>query len=103
RHFGAEHVAIGTDVAYTSANAAAEYRKVPRRGPSRRRWENFWPAPGLASPAEGNPDVQRQSMAWTTWPIFTVGLVQRGCTDEQILQILGGNVLRVARAVFPSF
>jgi membrane dipeptidase len=100
RHFGAEHVAIGTDVAYTSANAAAEYRKVPRRGPSRRRWENFWPAPGLAGP-EGDSDIQRRSMAWTNWPVFTIGMVQRGYSDEDILRILGGNVLRVARAVFP--
>ena len=28
----------------------------------------------------------------------TVGMVQRGHTDEDIRKILGGNVLRVARA-----
>jgi membrane dipeptidase len=29
--------------------------------------------------------------------LFTVGLVQRGYSDETIQQILGGNVLRVCR------
>lgn len=101
RHFGAEHVTIGTDVAYTSTNAAAEYRKVPRRGPTRRRWESFWPEPGLVGPP-GDANVQRESMAWTNWPVFTIGMVQRGYSDEDIFRILGGNVLRVARAVFPS-
>ena len=40
----------------------------------------------------------RLSMAWTNWPMFTVGLVQRGYSDEDIRKILGGNVLRVLRA-----
>ena len=35
------------------------------------------------------------------WPLFAVGLVQRGYTDEQIRKILGQNMLRVARAVLP--
>ena len=38
-------------------------------------------------------------MAWTNWPLFTVGLVQRGYSDEHIRQIIGGNVLRVAAGV----
>jgi membrane dipeptidase len=38
-------------------------------------------------------------MAWTNWPLFTVGLVQRGYKDDDIRKIIGGNVLRVARAV----
>jgi membrane dipeptidase len=102
RLLGADHVAIGTDVAYTSANAASENRKVPQRGAARQRWESFWPAPGLVSTGEGHPDTQRQSMAWTNWPLFTVGLVQRGYSDDDIIKILGGNLLRVARAVFPA-
>ena len=32
------------------------------------------------------------------WPLFTVGLVQRGDSDQQIEKILGLNMLRVARA-----
>jgi len=30
--------------------------------------------------------------------MFTVGMVERGLRDEDIQKILGGNVLRVARA-----
>jgi membrane dipeptidase len=33
--------------------------------------------------------------------MFTVGMVQRGISDTDIQKILGGNVMRVARAVFP--
>ncbi len=96
--FGADHVAIGTDAAYTSANAAAEDRKIPPRGRSRPGWESFWsPDDPLFSPEWQQPH-QAQSMAWTNWPLFTVGLVQRGYSDDDIRQIIGGNVLRVARA-----
>jgi membrane dipeptidase len=104
RRFGAEHVAIGTDVAYTSRNMAAQSKKVPttnlrdhpaggaRPGPTRPRWESFWP-PG-ALDFGGQP----LSLAWTNWPLFTVGMVQRGYSDDDIRRILGGNVMRVARA-----
>ena len=92
RRFGAEHVAIGTDVAYTSRNMAAESKKVPKTGPTRPRWESFWP-PG-ALDFRGQP----LSLAWTNWPLFTVGMVQRGYSDADIQRILGGNVMRVARA-----
>ena len=33
------------------------------------------------------------------WPLFTVGLVQRGYVDEDIRKIIGGNFLRVATEV----
>ena len=44
------------------------------------------------------PGESPDSIAWTNWPLFTVGLVQRGYSDEDIRKILGGNVMRVARA-----
>jgi len=34
--------------------------------------------------------------------LFTVGLVQRGYSDEDIQKIIGGNALRVAMEVFPD-
>jgi len=98
--FGAEHVTIGTDVAYTSSRAGEESAKIPRRGPTRSRWEALW-RPDDFGP-EWRQEHQRQSMAWTNWPLFTVGLVQRGYSDDDIRNILGGNVLRVARAVWPT-
>ena len=81
RKFGADHVAIGTDVAYTSQNASEESRKIPRRPKSRTRFASLW----------------RLSLSWTNWPLFTVGLVQRGHSEDVIRKIIGGNVMRVAR------
>ncbi len=98
RKFGVDHVAIGTDVAYVSRNEKAEWAKIPKRGPSRKRWNNFWPADDAMWDKKWQQPQQRDSMAWTNWPLFTVGLVQRGYSDEDIRKILGGNVLRVARA-----
>jgi membrane dipeptidase len=98
--FGTNHVTIGTDTAYTSRHAAAERRKVPQRQRGRPRWAYFWPPGALGGESE-DPGA-RQSLAWTNWPMFTVGLVQRGYTDEDIRKILGGNMLRVAKAVFPE-
>jgi membrane dipeptidase len=41
--FGSDHVAIGTDVAYTSHFAADESSKVPAYRKPRNRWEALWP------------------------------------------------------------
>jgi membrane dipeptidase len=95
KKFGAGHVAIGTDIAYTPQRAEAESRKMGRRPKSRPRYEALWP-PGT-SDSQSHP-----SLAWTNWPMFTVGMVQRGIADADIQKILGGNVMRVARAVLPN-
>lgn len=92
KKFGPDHVAIGTDVAYTSQNAAEESRKIPRRPKSRTRFASLWPADDYVTSSDA-----RLSLSWTNWPLFTVGLVQRGHSDEVIRKIIGGNVLRVAR------
>ncbi len=91
--FGADHVAIGTDVAYRSQYTEEEAQKIPRRGPSRTRFAALWPEDDFTT----EPAMTR-SLAWTNWPMFTVGMVQRGHSDNAIRKILGGNVLRVARA-----
>lgn len=93
RTVGADHVAIGTDIAYRSRYSEAEARKVPRRRPSRTRFAALWPEDDFVSTAP-----MTSSLAWTNWPMFTVGMVQRGHSDEDIRKILGQNVLRVARA-----
>lgn len=98
KHFGPEYVAIGTDVAYVSTNWSEQRNKAPRSPRRRPAWEDFWPA-GTAwnDPAWWKQSLVR-SMAWTNWPLFTVGLVQRGYSDEDIMKIIGGNVLRVVKA-----
>jgi len=92
KKFGPEHVAIGTDVAYTSQNMAAERKKVPRTGKKRAEFRSLWPDDDYVTKPEAT-----QSVAWTNWPLFTVGLVQRGYSDDDIRRIIGGNVLRVAK------
>jgi membrane dipeptidase len=92
KRFGADHVAIGTDIAYSSRTPASPGKKLPKSGPSRRRFESFWPPDALKGPP------QHASLAWTNWPMFTVGMVARGHSDADIQKILGGNVLRVVRA-----
>lgn len=92
KKFGAEHVAIGTDLAYIPARQNDEYRKMGPRPKSRPRYEALWP-PGALD------NRSHPSLAWVNWPMITVGMVQRRIPDAAIQQILGGNVMRVARAV----
>jgi len=105
KKFGPEHVAIATDVAYVSRFEDEERKKVTRRGgvsplaiPAS-RWEQLWP-PGEFAAAPAPQAVL--TTAWTNWPLFTVGLVQRGHSDQTIRQVIGENALRVARANFPT-
>lgn len=93
--FGVNHVAIATDYSYRSQSAGREHRKIPARRRLYAGWEAFWPTRIASYPAG------QETMAWTNWPIFSVGLVQRGYSDADIQKILGGNALRVMKAVFP--
>ena len=90
--FGPDHVAIGTDVAYQSQNASREQAKVPKREKRPPEFRSLWPADDYKTSKEAT-----DSVAWTNWPLFTVGLVQRGHRDEVIRKVIGGNVMRVAR------
>lgn len=100
KKFGAEHAAIGVDTAYTSRFDKEERAKVLRRpdgssalGGSGDRWEHLWPQDDFQTTAEAE-----RSVAWSNWPLFTLGLVMRGHSDDTIRQVLGGNVLRVLAA-----
>jgi membrane dipeptidase len=87
KRYGADHVAIGTDRGHTAeANLTMELKPYSKGRPDFRA---LWP--------EGSPGPKTDiSMSWTNWPLFTVGLVQKGYSDEDIKKIIGGNVLRVA-------
>lgn len=95
KRFGAEHVAIGTDLAYIPSGSGVEYKKAGPRPRSRTFYEAMWPGGAL-------DNRSHPSLAWTNWPMITVGMVQRGISDDGIRMILGGNVMRVARAVWPT-
>jgi membrane dipeptidase len=95
KKFGTDHVAIGTDIAYTSRNSAAENKKAAVAGLRRKRedFRSLWPKDDFIASEEAD-----LSLSWTNWPLYTVGLVQRGYSDDDIRKILGGNVMRVAKA-----
>lgn len=100
KKFGPDHAAIGTDTSYVSRFDAEERRRVRKRndgssplGVSGPRWEHLWPRDDFQT----TPEAER-SVAWTNWPLFTLGLVLRGHRDGDIQKILGQNVLRVLRA-----
>jgi membrane dipeptidase len=94
KKFGSDHVAIGTDISYTSSFAAEESRKITAsKQVGRTRWEALWPEEHFKESAE-----MAQSMSWTNWPLFTVGMVQMGYPDDVIQKILSGNSMRVAKA-----
>jgi len=97
--FGADRVAIGTDTCYTSSASEFNERLEPRWPRMRPRFESFWPADDPQYAPEWRHDHQRLSLDWINWPMFTVGLVQRGYADADIQKIIGGNMLRVARDV----
>jgi membrane dipeptidase len=99
KRFGADHVAIGPDISYVSRNEEAERAKIPKRASTgtAARWEHLWPVDDYRP----KPHAE-QSLAWTNWPLFTVGMHQRGHSDEAIRKILGENILRVARANFTA-
>jgi len=102
KHFGADHVSIGTDRPYVSSSQTLERAKLPERSRGRTDFNWFWPPEKPFWEKEWNKEDQHQSMAWTNWPLFTVGLVKRGHSDEDIRKIVGGNFLRVARDVLPG-
>ena len=89
RKFGVDYVAIGTD---NGVPLGPERPQRPER-PARPVWESYWPAPGAGY--EIMNKAQYDSVNFLNWPMFTVGLVQRGFTDDEIRKIIGGNVLRV--------
>ena len=91
RKFGVDHVAIGTD----HGMSLAPMECSEKMSSARPIWEQYWTHP---EDVNGTMTMdQYNSIAWTNWPLFTVGLVQRGFSDDEIRKIIGGNVLRVCR------
>jgi membrane dipeptidase len=98
--FGAEHAAIGCDVSYVSRFEKEERAKIQRRpdgsaslGGAGDRWEHLWPKDDFKTSVEAE-----QSIAWSNWPLFTLGMIMRGHSDDDIRKVIGGNMLRVLEA-----
>src|SRR5690606_29219682 len=98
--FGSDGICIGTDRAYV--NPAERGLGLQLRGTPKGRplWEKLWaPNDRLHSP-EWHQQHQFDSLYWTNWPLFTVGMVQRGHSAATIRKVLGENLLRVAEQVW---
>ena len=98
---GIDHVGIGTDLSYQRKWPDEVYamRPYPNAEYSGRWWGNWQNTP-KTNPKEG--ESLYGSLAWINWPLFTVGLVTRGYTDDQIAKIQGENFLRVLAANQPD-
>ena len=101
KNFGVDYAAIGTDVGYSLQLQDNISEKFIEGRKTRQPWRSFWPKEVIESFKHKVPD-RVESLAWTNWPLFTTGLVQRGYSDKDIQKIIGGNALRVARQVFES-
>ena len=94
---GVDHVGIGTDLQYSRRWPEEVYqmRGYPKSEYSGAWWGNWSNHP---HPATKPGESSYGSIAWINWPLFTVGLVVRGFSDEDIAKILGQNFLRVLDA-----
>ena len=89
---GPDHVAIGTDCACSAdPPEGLDLKPFPRPASRDRNWR----PEQKQRPMEVSLEPRTGSLRWTNWPLFTVGLAQRGYADEDIRKIIGGNVLRV--------
>ena len=95
---GTDHVCIGTDTTYSAPYPEEMTPYIKPRFDT--RWWGNWNEQN--QPLPPSDEGRTGSLAWTNWPLYTVGLVMRGYTDEDIAKILGGNFLRVLDANRPS-
>ena len=97
---GVDHVAIGTDRPCRSPRFKSAQKRAGLPETPRRPWRYLWPEGCMDRQPEWDEPARMFSLDWTNWPLFTVGLVQRGYTDDDVRKIIGGNVLRVAKAAW---
>jgi membrane dipeptidase len=111
---GARQYELGRELKKQYPNESAEYRLALRK----REKENPLPPAtvhhvvdhiehiikvagidhvGLGSDFDGIPSVPRQLEDVSKYPVITQVLLDRGYTKEQILKVLGGNLLRAMR------
>ncbi len=105
--FGTDYIAIGTDVGCSvplSKQEEALDKCLAEEFPksTRRTFAGLWAPNDALFKSEWKREEQKLSLAWVNFPLFTVGLVQRGYSDADIQKILGGNMLRVFNAVLPD-
>ena len=95
---GTDHVSIGTDTTY-SAPFPEGIESYPKTRFNSRWWGNWNEQNHPLPPSD---EASTGSLAWTNWPLYTVGLVTRGYSDDDVAKILGRNFLRVLDATRPA-
>lgn len=98
--FGDDHVAIASDAGYTpqpveAFEPGADKIRLPQ---NRKKWRSLSPYNSSSAIPQDWTRVKELSLRWTNFPLYTVGLVQRGYSDQTIQKVIGGNALRVAKA-----
>lgn len=96
---GEDHVMIGTDRCYRSSADRVEWPKSSKGRFSNRWWGNWTPE---NNGPDHSSDQDQLGLSWINWPLFTVGMVQRGFSENTIRKILGQNLLRVLEANRPE-
>lgn len=95
---GTDHVGIGTDLQYVHNWPEEVYamRSYPNAEFTGNQWWGNWKK--YPHQPKNPRESATGSLAWINWPLFTVGLVTRGFSDDDIAKILGRNFLRVLAA-----
>lgn len=97
---GSDHVGIGTDGRYMHLWPTSHLVTTYENAEFSDRWWGNWAE--FPNPNKKNIPTPNEShygtLAWLNWPLFTVGLVKNGFSDEEIANILGKNFLRVLTA-----
>lgn len=88
---GVDRIGIGTDTGHREPRP-----KIPRE---RVWWTGFKPEHLELGPEMRADESSSGSTAWVNWPYYTVGLVSRGYSDQEIQKIIGGNFLRIIEKV----
>ncbi len=99
KKFGPDYVAIATDRGYSCVLEDKDKENFPRIPRNRPIWEKLYREKEFPTKTIEIFKTTEPELAWTNWPLYTVGLVQRGYSDKEIKKILGENVLRVANEV----
>ena len=91
---GVDHIGMGSDITWHTAAAKEQNQRLNPRRRQRPNLNGLWPA-DCGKGGDSWNMAREDSLAWVNRPYATVGLVQRGYTDDDIAKIMGRNQLRV--------
>jgi membrane dipeptidase len=92
---GIDHVGIGTNNRYRPFNPSKTNTLVKQMWQSPDSGIDWWLGRRAPISTTNIDETQTGSLTWINWPYFTVGLVTRGYSDDEIQKIIGGNFLRI--------